>query len=48
MLDRIINVQLLGHPLNWVIVALMVIAMWFGAFVIASKLGIAAPSSDDA
>lgn len=49
-MDKIINIELLGHPLNWVLIILVIIIVWFGVFALASKINpaaIAALDTDD-
>lgn len=41
-MDKIVNVELLGHPVNWLIIALALGLWFFGAFAV---FGVAGPAS---
>lgn len=37
-MERIINISIFGHPLNWVMLIVMIVLIWFGIFAVSSRL----------
>jgi hypothetical protein len=37
MMDGIVNLEILGHPINWLIVILLVVLIYFGAFAVYTR-----------
>ncbi len=33
-MDRLVNLEILGHPVNWIILILLIVLLWFGAFAV--------------
>lgn len=33
-MERLVNLQVLGHPVNWLILILLIVLLWFGAFAV--------------
>jgi hypothetical protein len=49
MMGRLVNLEILGHPINWIILVLLIVLIWFGIFAVAQSPFLASvlPSDSD-
>jgi hypothetical protein len=39
-MDKILNIEILGHPMNWLLILTALLFMWFALFTLANRLGL--------
>lgn len=47
-MDKLVNVEVLGRPVNWMILLLLIVLVWTGAFaVLRAKVATILPADKD-